>query len=189
MFGSVKYNYVTQNHEDIKQLELNEHQHKVEDIDKELEVLKEQIFGLNLPQLQKQEESKPKDLLNISIQETEQALQEATKRLVLMNENYQKAQEEATKLRQEAMLALQSSTNNNDNVFILEKLISKTAKHQYIDLIEAQMKQQTETIKLLKNNLATLESFKVYFDSDITTINNSDIDDELELLRKQLDEM
>ncbi|OKH54120.1 hypothetical protein NIES2101_08615 [Calothrix sp. HK-06] len=58
---------ITQNNEDIKQLKLNEPQHKVEDIDKELEVLKEQIFGLNLPQLQKQEESKPKDLLKISI--------------------------------------------------------------------------------------------------------------------------
>ncbi|GJD20667.1 hypothetical protein RIVM261_056230 [Rivularia sp. IAM M-261] len=180
---------VTQNNEDIKQLELNEPQQKVEDIDKELEVLKEQIFGLNLPQLQKQEESKPKDLLKISIQETEQAIQEATNRLASMNEDYQKAQEEATKLQQEMVLALQTSTNNHDNALILEKLISKTAKDQYIDLIEAQMKQQTETIKLLNNNLATLESFKVYFDSNITTINNSDVDDELELLRKQLDEM
>ncbi|OKH54119.1 hypothetical protein NIES2101_08610 [Calothrix sp. HK-06] len=106
-----------------------------------------------------------------------------------MNEDYQKAQEEATKLQQEMVLALQTSTNNHDNALILEKLISKTAKYQYIDLIEAQMKQQTETVKLLKNNLATLESFKLYFDSNITTINNSDVDDELELLRKQLDEM
>ncbi|BAZ14196.1 hypothetical protein NIES4071_60360 [Calothrix sp. NIES-4071] len=130
----------------------------------------EKLESQNVTEIQLQDkELKQEDLLKLSIQETKQAIQVATNKLVSMNKNYQKAQNEAIKLRQEAILALQTSTNNNDNALILEKLISKTTTNKYIDLIEAQIEQQTETIKLLKNNLATIESFKICFDNNITT--------------------
>lgn len=190
--------------ENLNKLDLNQLQPDVEDIDEELKALT-QISGFNLRQEQKLVESKPEDLLKLSIQQTEQAIQISTSRLASMNEDYQKAQGETIKLHQEVIIALQTSTDSNDNALILEMLVSKTTTEKYINLIKAQIEQQNNTIKILKNNLASLKNLKSYFDSNIMTKCNignfnsrsnlpqyeldESSDEELDLLRKQLDEM
>lgn len=191
--------------EDFNQLDLSQLQHDVEDVDEELEALKKQISGFNFSQEQKLVESKPEDLLKLSIQQTEQAIQIAMSRLALMNEDYQKAHDETIKLRKEVIIALQTSTDSNDNALILEILVSKTTTEKYINLMKDQIEQQNNTIKILKSNLNTLKGFKSCFDSNLiikSNIGNSNSrsnppqceldkssDEELELLRKQLDEM
>ena len=137
--------------------------------------------------------------INEAIDETKEDLQLAIISQKIIQEQYEKSQKDANECHNQVQIALQ----NNDNNQALNAIASKIVYSKCVKTIENQLQQQKITHNLIKNNLSVLEKVKLMLENATKSSSNTlmeaylqaaehssiQTDVELELLRKQLDEM
>lgn len=147
-------------------------------------------------------------ILNEAIEQTKETLQITVSNQKGTQKQYEQAQKEAKEWHNKTQIALQ----NDDDNQALNALISKTVQKKWANGIENQLKQQQATLTLIKNNLSVLEKVKRMFEVEIELLQmktqiissrafqenylqtadsplDKTVDAEVELLRKELDEM
>ncbi|MBD2384269.1 PspA/IM30 family protein [Cylindrospermum sp. FACHB-282] len=164
--------------------------------DDELQLLKQVLFVTPDFQEQTQDKKDAKLLLSEAINEIEQVVTDAVANQDNIQKDFKKAQIEAKYWNEKAQTALK----NNDDDLALKAVANKKIKNEIALTIQTQLQQQETTINLLIQNLILLEKLREklgiaqHQDSipdtqQTSTSSSSMVNNELEELRKQLDEL
>ncbi|NDJ24848.1 hypothetical protein GS682_25025 [Nostoc sp. B(2019)] len=168
-----------------------------EDVNAELQRLKEELLLPSKPQDQVTGKKDTKVILVGAIRETQKAVKSAVLNQEGIQKDYEKAQEEAKYCNKKAHIALK----NNDENLAFQAILGKTVYSKIAIVLQTQFQQQKATVTILRQNLIALENIletlgKPHNQDSIPNNNqtisdssNTVIDAELGALRKELDQL
>jgi phage shock protein A len=122
-----------------------------EDVDDELQRLKEELFLLSKTQ---ELATEKKVILLDAIHETQEAVNNAIANQEGIQKDFEKAQKEAKYWNEEGQTALR----NNDDDLALQAVVNKKVQNKIVLILQTQLQQQEATVDILLRNLIALES-------------------------------
>ena len=162
------------------------------DVDDELRQMREQLLNPSLSG-----KSKEVQIIERAIQDTRNAMTIATAKQSQIQNQHTQAETEIKTLHKKALQA----ALKGDQASAMQALMSEAAQEKLADVLKSQLEQQETVVDLLNKNLAALEEVKITVEKLVeveqdedgkslaSTPYNSAVYDELEALRKQIDNL